>query len=269
MTQLDYNEVLLKGLVSYNDHLEKYLIRESKKAEKEYIDNEEFFSGLLKTIELFDSEINVQYIDRLDKVDTLRDIKLAKGEAIDDLEAQEFPKKTFKVNLHYFTNGKFSGHLTYQNIRYLEATVKIAQDMLLENAKKEHSAKLLENGLISYNPTDTRILDEETIKKLYEFCNDNKFFNGVIGHSDFFNCFNIDKEISVYPKFNHSFQQKFVFLINELILTKLTNILAKKRFKIIDYSGIVNRALHDNRASVLKEKMKEFINKYKSGISNK
>ncbi|GET28781.1 hypothetical protein [Prolixibacter sp. SD074] len=57
---MDYLKILLDGICSPNEreHLEKYFIREQKKAEEEYFEAEEFFSGLNKAVEHLEYFVN-------------------------------------------------------------------------------------------------------------------------------------------------------------------------------------------------------------------
>ena len=122
-------------------------------------------------------------------------------------------------------------------------------------------SKTASKGEIIYNPNDLQLLEPCTTKALHEFCKQNDFFKSDFEYSDFFNCFNLSKRINVYPEFKHSYQTKFVFLIQDLV--NLTNDKAKERFNISSYSNIIQRNKDDDKPSELKGKMKVFINRYK------
>lgn len=264
MNLLEYTKILINGYSENSDNLVKYLIRESKKAEKEFIDNEEFFEGLNKVIKLFQDDIDVQYITHLNQIDKIRDIRLDKGQSIQDLEDQERPKENFNVYLPRFTNNPLSGNLPFNEIQFLEMVINEAKQNLNHDGKSQSGTA--SKGKIIYNENDTIMLSDETIKALHEFCKQYDFFKSDFEYSDFFNCFNLSKPINVYPKFKHSYQQNFVFLIKDFVT--LTNKQAKERFNISSYSGIIERAENDKRSPLLKKKIKAFIMKNKPGIKN-
>lgn len=259
MSLHEYTGILIKGYLENRDNLAKYLIRVSKKAEKEFIDNEEFFDGLKKVIELFHTDIDVQYIAHLNQIDQMRDIRLNKGQSIEDLEGQERNKENYNVFLPRVTGNRFTGNLSFHEIQFLEMAINEAKQNLNHDGKSQSGTA--SKGKIIYNENDTIILSGETIKALHEFCKENDFFKSEFEHSDFFNCFNLSKPINVYPEFKHSYKTKFVFLIQNLV--NLTNDQAKERFNIPSYSNLIQRNENDTKPSKLKGKMKAFVNRYK------
>lgn len=264
MSLHEYTGILIKGYLENRDNLVKYLIRESKKAEREYIDNEEFFDGLNKVIKLFHIDIENQYYKRKNDVSTIKSIKEEKGQSIEDLEDQVFPKENYNVFLPRVTGNRFIGNLSIYEIQFLEIAINEAKQNLNHDGKSQSGTA--SKGKIIYNENDTIILSVETIKALHEFCKENDFFKSEFEYSDFFNCFNLSKRINVYPEFNHSYQTKFVFLIQDLV--NLTNDKAKERFNISSYSNIIQRNKDDDKSPELKVKMKAFIRKHKPGINN-
>ncbi len=262
MSLHEYTGILIKGYLENRDNLAKYLIRESKNAEKEFIDNEEFFEGLKKVIKLFKTDIDVQYITHLNQIDQMRDIRLNKGKSIEDLEGQERNKEHFYVFLPRVTGNLFTGNLSFHEIQFLEMAINEAKQNLNHDGKSQSGTAL--KGEITYNPNDRRLLEENTIKVLHEFCKENDFFKSEFEYSDFFNCFNLSKPINVYPEFKHFHQQNFVLIISGLI--DLNGRQFEERFNISSYSTIKDRIENDTKASKLKAKMKEFVKKNKPGI---
>jgi hypothetical protein len=122
------------------------------------------------------------------------------------------------------------------------------------------SPKIANKGGISFNENDKIILID-TIKPLYDFCIEHDFFESDFEYPDFFNCFNLDKTITLYPKFKHPNQQWFTFLISEL--TDLNGRQVKERFNIASLSTILNRIENKSKSPNIKDKMKAFVNRYK------
>ena len=143
MSLHEYTGILIKGYLENRDNLAKYLIRVCKKAENEFIDNEEFFDGLNKVIELFHTDIDVQYIAHLNQIDQMRDIRLNKGQSIEDLEGQEKNKEHFYVFLPRVTGNIFLGNLPFQDVLFLESEISRAQELIsVEGNKKNEVEKL-------------------------------------------------------------------------------------------------------------------------------
>jgi hypothetical protein len=268
MSLYEYTGILIKGYLENRDNLAKYLIRESKNAEKEFIDNEEFFDGLNKVIELFHTDIENQYYKRKINVLRIKSIREEKGQSIEDLEDQVFPKENYYIFLPRVTGNRFTGNLSFHEIQFLEMAINEAKQNFNHYGKSQSGTA--SKGKIIYNENDTIILSVETIKALHEFCKENDFFKSEFEYSDFFNCFNLSKPINVYPEFKHSYKTKFVFLIQNLV--NLTNDQAKERFNIPSYSNLIQRNENDtkskSKSSVIKGKMNAFIRKHKTGINN-
>ena len=262
MSLHEYTGILIKGYFENRDNLAKYLIRVSKKAEKEFIDNEEFFDGLKKIIELFHTDIDVQYIAHLNQIGQMRAIRLNKGQSIEDLEGQERNKEHFYVFLPRVTGNRFTGNLSFHEIQFLEITINEAKQTLNHDDKSQSGTAL--KGEITYNPNDRRLLEQNTIKALYDFCIEHDFFKSDFDYSDFFNCFNLSKPINVYPEFKHFHQQNFVLIISGLI--DLNGRQFEERFNISSYSTIKDRIENDTKPSELKAKMKVFVKRYKPEI---
>lgn len=139
----EYTQLLLKGYHENSDNLAKYLIRESKKAEKEYIDNEEFFEGLNKVINLFKNDIDNQYYKRKNDVSIIKSIREEKGQSIEDLKGQVFPRENYYVFLPRVTGNLFTGNLPYQDLLFLESEISRAQELIsVEGTKKNEVEKL-------------------------------------------------------------------------------------------------------------------------------
>lgn len=147
---MDFSEIVLKGFCDANNRkfLDKYFVRECKKAEKEqFFEAEEFFNGCLNVVKIFEGCLQKQVLER--KSEILQMLSLAKSnklgypecktpEAI-EVERNETIKYceqelknvrpdgigdlTFTVNLGTLTKGRVYYHMEYCEVLYIKESI--------------------------------------------------------------------------------------------------------------------------------------------------
>lgn len=143
---MDYLNIVLFGYINptTNNHFQNYLLREFKKAEKENYSIDEFYEGCLKATEYLNKENIQRFYKRKNELyqllDMAKDDKLGykdlkenqtkedyKNELIKSCEKQLEIKEPFGygVPLFMLTNGKFTGHLYYEQIKEIEKEINI------------------------------------------------------------------------------------------------------------------------------------------------
>lgn len=155
--QMDYIDIILRGYLNENDKqfLSKYFIRESKKAEKELYSFDEFFAGLDNAINKFKIEYKNRLYKRKNELYlmkegaengtlTYRDLK---GESIKERnkktieycesELSEISFENYPIGLLYFTNNRFTGHLNYSEVEFIENEIAKAFEELKKNQQPE------------------------------------------------------------------------------------------------------------------------------------
>jgi hypothetical protein len=152
---MDYLNTILDGFVNErtNKHLDKFILREWKNAEKEYYDLEEFFDGCLDVISMFNDILDEQAHSRKSELDRMivafrngnnviyeerKKVVLSEEEVnvkIQDLlhEFEEIDRTKYNVHLSSLTKGKFIGHLYFQNIQYIEKNIRLAYIMAVKD----------------------------------------------------------------------------------------------------------------------------------------
>jgi hypothetical protein len=235
MNLQEYTQILVKGYLENSDNLARYLFRESKKAENEYIDNEEFFEGLNKVIKLFQADIDVQYITHLNLIDQMRDIRLDKGESIENLEDQERPKEYFNVFLPRVSGNLFSGNLPFQNLLFLESEISRAKELINDQIEilktnKSQSGTASKGGI---SETDRyEIIDLGKVYKSYHEFNNDLF---EVNFTDYQACFNLSIPEPTPLKFKPRQQTKFVYFLSQIPDVKNMAKIALSRFGLDNY----------------------------------
>lgn len=154
---MDYIEIMLRGYTNENDRnfLSKYFVREFKKAEKEHYDLEEFFTGLLKGIDVLKNEYQKELFKRKNELYLMltgaENGTLKYGELKSE-SVEERHKKTIKycknelssivlgystINLLHFTNSRFIGHLHYSEVEFIGNGIAKAYKVLNEPQQNE------------------------------------------------------------------------------------------------------------------------------------
>jgi hypothetical protein len=285
MELIIYYNIIYNGIIKHPSFLATHFYRESKIAESNHVTKEEFFKRLEDASELFKENMNQQYLDQL-LIDVLvqqkRDKELLIGENV--IGSQFSSPYSSRPPIYYSDTWGVLGcnllidiHNAIQDAKKqgtsaVERSFTGDEENLLDVSDINDQIEIIKipspntanKGEITYNPYDRRLLEENTIKALYDFCIEHDFFKSNFDYSDFFNCFNLSKPINVYPKFKHSHQQNFVLIISGLI--DLIGRQFEERFNISSYSTIKDRIENDTKPSELKAKMKAFVKRYKPGI---
>jgi hypothetical protein len=136
---MDYIEIMIRGYTNENDRnfLGKYFIREFKKAENNHYDLEEFFTGLLKAIDVLKNEYQKELFKRKNELYLMltgaENGTLKYGDLKNE-NVEEQHKKTIEycknelssidlgystINLLHFTNSRFIGHLHYSEVEFI------------------------------------------------------------------------------------------------------------------------------------------------------
>ena len=147
--KVDYLEIVLTGYFNNSNYLEKYFLREFRKAEKEYFEPEEFFSGCLKVIEVFEANLQKQVHERKKELYLLKDISKDK-KAVEYCERElknERPNGignlSFTVHLNSLTKGRFTRNMPYIDVLHIKNNIQKAWDKISDNVI-EGEAKQIE-----------------------------------------------------------------------------------------------------------------------------
>jgi len=147
---MDFSEIVLKGFCDANNRkfLDKYFVRECKKAEKEqFFEAEEFFNGCLNVVKIFEGCLQKQVLER--KSEILQTLSLAKSnklgypecktpEAIEvkrnetikyceqelkNVRPDGIGDLTFTVNLGTLTKGRVYYDMEYCEVLYIKESI--------------------------------------------------------------------------------------------------------------------------------------------------
>ncbi|MDQ6756204.1 MAG: hypothetical protein M3004_04630 [Bacteroidota bacterium] len=175
MTQDDYLEVILKGYVDNADNLDKHFYRECKEAEAKHIDYKEFFTRLMKAYDLFIQDRDKRYYTDLDRmyyklIEIYHDKKAAGKEVnftLEQIEQQKPIKENISVHLFSFTNGKYMGNLSSNNLDYIKSAIAEA---FVKTDNENQPAK-----------DETKIKQKKKVQTLFEtWTKDETHYNKVI-----------------------------------------------------------------------------------------
>lgn len=161
---MDYLEIVLNGFINNREYLDKYFIRKFKEAESQYYVLGEFFKGCLNVVSALNYDWKKQYYsdmkenqECLNHAITIND-KDAENQFREQLK--EIDECNYSVTLHYFTRGKFTGHLFSEDIKYIALSLNAAFDKLQEQTPATSSET---------EPPGANQSELKTIKSLNEF----------------------------------------------------------------------------------------------------
>lgn len=136
---MDYLKIVLQGFFNKNNrrYLDKYFIREFRKAEKDHYELDEFFDGCLDVIKEFEKDIENQLQARKrELLWIINDLKHPKGEETDaekkagerlikelETEANTLDRNNFPVNLRPLTNFLILYDLSFDEVAYIKDTI--------------------------------------------------------------------------------------------------------------------------------------------------
>jgi hypothetical protein len=183
---MDYLEIVLQGCFNVNNRafLEKYFLREYKKAEKEqFFEANEFFSGCLRVIENWEKHLQNKVHERKRELYLMlkevrngtllmvfdnaegKTTEQQRQEAIEYCEQElkelsEIGLHSFSVYLPAVTNGRIFGNMTYDEV----LQIKIA--ILKAYQKTQPSVEQIPPQPISINESRTKKVIFETINNI-------------------------------------------------------------------------------------------------------
>lgn len=140
---MDYFEILLVGICSPNEreHLDKYLIREQKKAEKEYFEAEEFFSGLDKAVEELERFVKNQVHDLRTHWEDVLKYGSEEGKEIARAELDNFNPNNSPFNLAHLDSkhnrGREGIYVNFSNIAAIKDAINKAEASLQTSERTE------------------------------------------------------------------------------------------------------------------------------------
>lgn len=147
--QMNYLEIVLQGYFNENNRefLEKYFLREYKKAEKEYsFEADEFFNGLLKVIEVWEKDLQNEVFKRKNELNLMlngakngtisygdmegKTIEQKRQETIEycqqelkDVRPDGIGSLSFTVHLHSLTNGRIAYNMAYNEVLQIKLSI--------------------------------------------------------------------------------------------------------------------------------------------------
>ena len=136
---MDYLEIVLHGFRYNHEYLDKYFVRQFKEAESKNYVFGEFFKGCLNIVAALDKNLKELYYT--DKKEFQECLKYAISTNDNDAEnhfreqlkeLNELKECNYSVNLYQFTNGKFTGDLDYEDIKYITLSIGLAIQKLQE-----------------------------------------------------------------------------------------------------------------------------------------
>lgn len=124
---LDYKEIVLRGIAEKAQHLKSYFISQQKLVLREYFVEEDVFydkcNGVINGLE---SNIKNQMWRRQNElhmmIERLDATQIQQKESLNNQLKDAIPEKG-SINLLHFTNGKLIGNLTYDEIKLLKSSI--------------------------------------------------------------------------------------------------------------------------------------------------
>lgn len=138
---MDYLEIVLKGITekANSEHLEKYFLREFKKAQKyEFEEVELFFAGCQSVIEEWEQAIKDRYTKRREQLEALESVTSSpetKEQCESELNAMQFDD--FPLNLAIQTNHKAIGFIKYSELQPIKKAIGAAAEQF--GVKQSHA----------------------------------------------------------------------------------------------------------------------------------
>ena len=156
---MDYLDIILKGYLNpdTNKFLHRYFVRESKEAEKDGYQSDEFFEGVFSAIQRVEGFFKERLYDRHTKLrKELGAIKEGRVK-LDESYYPELPQEErlkqvateweqqnnslkisdFYINLSPITNGKYCHQLAYEELEYIRKAVQDAKATSEQEADKD------------------------------------------------------------------------------------------------------------------------------------
>lgn len=234
MDSKNYLNLVLKGLTQNREHLSNFIYRESKKAELEFIYNDEFYNGLNNIIKSLETNIICQYNE------SVKEFSILRGLCNDDLEGQKPNKDDFSVHLQSLTQGQFLGQLYKNDLEYLKRSIikakltvyKLEADRLINKIRFEKQST---TNVTQLTVNENCFLNIDKINKSH------KQFNGYlfteINFKDYLACFDLNASCSTI-NFLRGKKVQFIYFLSQIkddALNPIVNDEIAKRFGISYY----------------------------------
>ena len=163
---MDYIDIILRGYSNENDRkfLNKYFIRECKKAKEQHYDFEVFFSGLVNGIDRIKKEYEKPFYKRKNELYFMLEGAKNKTLKYADLDTKSIDEKhnetieyceselsdisfeNFPINLLQFTNDRYRGNLFYSEVNFINNEIaKAFKELNTPQQPKAKKKKILTN----------------------------------------------------------------------------------------------------------------------------
>jgi hypothetical protein len=122
MNKQNYINILLDSIFEHSKFSKKFILRESKNAKENHIDNEEFYFSLFEAIKFFEDKINDLYASSLNRYYT----GVNEDNLLPENNKTYYPKpelKCFGIPLITYYN-KYTGHIFIEDLIKIKSIVK-------------------------------------------------------------------------------------------------------------------------------------------------
>lgn len=167
MKEIQYLDLILKGILKNERVLKSFLIRKQKEAEnKNFVSEIEFFQKCSDAVFLIENNFQTKYLDKKRELHQTIDLLKSNKEPFEkELEfANNLSKDHFNVSLSTITNGKYKDELWYSQIKLIKKCIteiknqnfiitSVIKDLNIDNyldfifSKKEISSETKESAV--------------------------------------------------------------------------------------------------------------------------
>lgn len=179
-----YLKIVYTGIVENSKHLNGYIERERKKAEKEFVEADEFFDMLTNAVNNIKNEFQFKHGKKLNNYYMNKN----RDEAAPEGQKFYYPKELPDINsiglpLLTLTGGKYIGHLYLNQVEYFEGKIDEVKNSLLEVLANVSNGNNDEFDLKKYDLTTNNVSPYFPKPKLVgnEYC----IYEGATGNNRF------------------------------------------------------------------------------------
>ncbi len=183
MATINYKMIIIEGWINdTTGHLSDYFYRELKKLESEFYSLDEANRNMQGIITQLKQQSEKHYYNQLNLWYQYEAQQIAKGEKV---EAEKPAIENFRqsIPLYYLTAGKYAGHISFDDIEYIEshinfACAKIRKEKITDEINKleklvaNRTKKKSENQKIYQSLKDIFISDEAYTKIMDQLVKD-------------------------------------------------------------------------------------------------
>jgi len=179
---MDYQKIILQGYYDeFNrEYLEKYFIREFKKAEKEFFEADDFFNGCLSVVKGLENHIKHMFNDRRNILELRhkqakngllqyenmegKTIEQKRKETIEFCEQElvSLSENDFPIPLPQITEGRLSGNMYKKDLLQIKLSIENA---FQKQVSHQNPYSVLEWATIFYYADETNLLSDSNLKK--------------------------------------------------------------------------------------------------------